>query len=440
MDPARPSRFVIGYRIRSRSGEEVPVRVVLDEGGVHVRQESIEEDVAWEDLCAAGETADSAAGNRNLCLLHKQTLRRILVPCSEEEFPDLREFVAARVPFVQAVATGAHARMVGGDSIVRTAGGAGGAGDLLLRERKRQLDERLSELPLLPAAYHDAEQVAGNPLASVIDFERVIARSRSLAERVLKLANSPRYARARKLTKLSECLPVLGFSAVRDIVLGFTLSRTLPKDVSGYGMPDYGAWRHGMAVGLAARTLERRLRAAQEAAAAAAETGAPFASEAPAAPRETPGELFLALLVHDVGKVVLAPLAQERRAALLEELGRCQGDLPQAEQNVLGFDHQEIGVRIVRRWGLSRLAQEVVLHHHLPSEAVAYRWSVALAHVADHLVHRLGIAETQHRSLKSRLDRAGLDILGLSAEQLVEAEGWIAEEEVTYRTMANQLA
>ncbi|MBI5367345.1 MAG: HDOD domain-containing protein [Planctomycetes bacterium] len=412
-----PDRLLFEYCTRSRDGEEIPVTVLLDAHGVHTRREGREEDVPWSEFCAAGETADSVPGNRHLGLLVKKTLRATILPCREDQFAEVVEFLSARVPFVRgggggATAAGSATRAVSGEAL------GTGTGDPELRERKQRLDERLAELPLLPASFHEALQVARNPLSSVADLERVIARNRSLASRMVKLANSPRYARARRLEKLSECLSVLGFSTARDVVLGYTLSRVLPKDVGVYGLAEYGVWRHGMAVALAARTLARRL----------------------GVPPDEEEDFLLAGLLHDVGKLLLSPFARARERELAEEVVRCEGDLPQAEQNVLGFDHQEVGARLVRRWGLSRQVQEVVLHHHLPTEAVAFRRAVALVHVANHLMVRLGIGDAARRFVKSRVDRVAFDLLGISGESLNQVEAWLSEEEVTYRMMANQLA
>lgn len=417
MDEDLPRRFVFGYRAHSPQGREVPVSVILDEAGVHVRQESAHDDVAWDHICAAGETADSGAGNRHLCLLEKGTLRRILVPCSEDQFPALARFVAARIPFLPAPHGGAPS----GPAAVAKPAPAGplpSAQDVLLAERRRQVDDRIAGVPPLPAGFIEALNVATNALSSVVEFEKIIARNRALTGRILKLANSPRYARARKVAKVAEALTLLGFSTTRDIVLGFTLSRAFPKDVQAYGLAEYGAWRHGMAVALAGRTLARRLGLEME--------------------KEE--EFFLALLAHDVGKVLLAPVAREQEGALLRELARCDNDLPPAEQRVLGFDHQEVGARVAQHWGFSRQAQEVAQHHHQAGEAEAFRRSVALAHLADHLVHGLRIGETPRPFPHARLDPGALDVLALTAEQVAQAESWIAEEEVTYRMMANQLA
>jgi HD-like signal output (HDOD) protein len=83
-----------------------------------------------------------------------------------------------------------------------------------------------------------------------------------------------------------------------------------------------------------------------------------------------------------------------------------------AEQRLLGFDHTDIGLALIKAWRLPNSLGEVVKYHHNPSQANDFLVEVAIVHIADILVSgaQFGHAGDQH---VPPLDPQAWELLGL---------------------------
>ena len=127
-------------------------------------------------------------------------------------------------------------------------------------------------------------------------------------------------------------------------------------------------WRHSLSVGLMGKIIcrKKRLPSLQEA------------------------ELtFSAGLLHDIGKlIIISHLPQEHNqiAQLLENDRSCPEY--QAEDEILGFTHADIGSYMAAKWNLPELICEAILNHH-DCEAIIGGKGTALIHLANRLAYRM---------------------------------------------------
>jgi diguanylate cyclase (GGDEF)-like protein len=162
--------------------------------------------------------------------------------------------------------------------------------------------------------------------ATSAEIERILRGDPALTGRVLAYANSASASRGRQVASISDAVVVLGMSALRQLVLGFSLigsRRPLP----GF---DYDAfWSRSIAE------------------AACARQAAGVFKSVPA------DELFTCGLLAGIGRLTLASVYSERYAALAREIGT-QGDevLVRQEQAAFGTDHRELGAYLMRSWGI----------------------------------------------------------------------------------------
>ncbi len=87
------------------------------------------------------------------------------------------------------------------------------------------------------------------------------------------------------------------------------------------------------------------------------------------APHPVPAEAVTAALLHDVGKLVLARFLDGDVLAALAA-ARAGGDRSamQAEVDVLGVHHGQLGGLIARHWNLPDRLAEAIAHHHTPDK------------------------------------------------------------------------
>ena len=115
-------------------------------------------------------------------------------------------------------------------------------------------------------------------------------------------------------------------------------------------------------------------------------------------------ELFVAALLHDVGKLVLMEAYENYPEPLLNGALTPDERLV-AERRQLGVDHAVVGGVLIRRWGLpDRLAQIVERHHDPRDHADA-----ALIRLADALAHYRHGNPVDRGALRRTASEAGVD-------------------------------
>lgn len=195
-------------------------------------------------------------------------------------------------------------------------------------------------LPTLPAAVARVMAVYASEEHTTAEVVAVLETDPPIASRVLRLANSPYYGFAGRVDTLTRSAVLLGAASVQAVALGAGLLRAwgagaMPAAVEAL-------WVHSYLCGLGCRYLGRRLPRGGA-------LGAPDA-------------LFLAGLLHDVGKIWFVTRDPAGYAA---QLARTAGsELRAAEAQRFDQDHATAGGDLVAAWGLpARLAALIACHH-----------------------------------------------------------------------------
>lgn len=214
-------------------------------------------------------------------------------------------------------------------------------------ETIRRLVARCPILPTVPLLYSKLIETLGNPHVSLEDVGAIIAQDAAMSTQVLKLANSAFFGLGRRIAHPAEAALFLGVDTIKSLVLGSHIFQPLQ-----YALPDgFNAgqlWTHSQACAGAARAI-------------ALDLGADLA---------TANEAYVAGLLHDVGKLLLAAnLRTEYRDAL--EFSRGEGvPLVEAERAIFGADHAEVGGYFLGLLGLPVPVIDAISHHHYPSTSV----------------------------------------------------------------------
>jgi len=250
----------------------------------------------------------------------------------------------------------------------------------------------IDRLPALSQVVQDLLDYLNHPDVDVGQIAHRIARDPSLAARLLRVANSSFYGLQGGVATIADALVVLGLRAVRTLVTGAALAshfKHLAKGCDGRAF-----WSHSAGSALCAQMLAREL-AAQN-------------------PRAgiNPENAFTAGLLHDIGWLILAarfPEAQQRVADY--QAGKDCYRL-EAEREVLGFDHAQIGAALAARWKFPAEIAAAIAGHHSPEDEPGGAL-VDLIHVADVMAHALefpGGEDDRVPPLSSLVwDRLGLD-------------------------------
>jgi len=266
-----------------------------------------------------------------------------------------------------------------------------------------QLVERVGTLPHLPSTVLHLINVVSDPRANLAQVVEAIRYDQALTAEVLKLANSAYFGLARRVESLDDAVCLLGTVRVFQLVMAAHARLLLSRPQEGYGLPAGALWAHSVAVAVAAQLLARRLRMPQG------------------------GTLFTAGLLHDVGKVVLNEFVAQEYAEIVRRVQDEHLSFAEAEQQVLGFTHPEVGARLAAAWSLPDTIVNCIRYHHDPQAAPRSDALIDVVYLADSVCLLLGVGTGDdglaYRARPNILTRHGLsesDLESIGAEAIGE--------------------
>ncbi len=249
-----------------------------------------------------------------------------------------------------------------------------------------------TKLPPLPRSVSKISALLQNVNASPRDIADEIGCDPMLAARILRLANSPVYARNRNVTTLSHAVVAVGNKAIYEMVMIGATTDVFGKEIynSKVGRDN---WEHSIAVAIVARELcdLLKMRGTEEA--------------------------FVCGLLHDIGKILLLRADSKLYTELHESTEI--NDLPEREKEIFGFDHAQLGAMAAHRWGLPEPLCHMILNHHTPAKAEQALFMTYITNVADGLtdLKTRGLEVADHNGF---LRAESLETLRLSFGQLEE--------------------
>jgi putative nucleotidyltransferase with HDIG domain len=231
-----------------------------------------------------------------------------------------------------------------------------------------QLVEEVRDLPMsmsetLPAVI----EACDNADTSVNDLTGLISADQSLVAMLLKLANSAYYGYARRIETLPEAIVLLGFSTIKSLAITATTMNLLFQSDDELSDVRHEIWSHSLGVGVAARALARKRGNIH------------------------PEKAFVAGLLHDLGMIILSVY---RKDDFVRVLGTAQDrgiTYEQAEQELLGFSHADLGAQVAEAWSFPATHCEAIRFHHHPASATLQPGLAQVAHLADWMVIDLGV-------------------------------------------------
>lgn len=259
----------------------------------------------------------------------------------------------------------------------------------------KTLDEIIDNAPPLPPAPGILPELLALLREDEADAGRIvrlITFDPALTARVLRRCNSVYYGFSSPVSGLDDAITRIGFGEIYRIVASGMGERMLGGPQKGYGIAQGELWKHCAVTAVAARVIARELGGDES-------------------------TVFTAALLHDIGKLVLGTALEGAYAEVIAKTEGSQLSLLEAEKEILGFDHAEIGGRLLARWNFPENLVKSVLHHHDPAKAQPFEQLAAYIHLGDVLAHWLGHGYG-HQAYALRCRTEALDILSVTATDL----------------------
>lgn len=226
------------------------------------------------------------------------------------------------------------------------------------------LISKINSIPTLPTVACQVIEITADPNSSADDLAKVVTPDISLTTKLLKMANSPFFGAIRRVTSLQHAITVLGFKEVRNLIISAVIFESFMK-AEKMGNYDIGKfWKHSFVCGLAAKVIAADLKKASN-------------------------EFFVAGLIHDIGKLVIYITSPHDFLKLVETAKHLKLKFKafEAEKEIVGMTHDEVGMRLLKKWLFPESLLTAIGFHHRLQETDKRSLLPVVVHIADIFAH-----------------------------------------------------
>ncbi|HSP87900.1 MAG TPA: HDOD domain-containing protein [Ignavibacteriaceae bacterium] len=246
-------------------------------------------------------------------------------------------------------------------------------------------------LPPIPKIMNEALKLLENKSTSTSELYRIISKDQGIVSKILSISNSPKYGLQRRVTSIDFALSILGFTELKNIISVLSLTEAFKNKTDNY-LDQKEFWLHSLLTGCAAKRLAEDLE---------------FYNS---------GEAFIGGFLHDMGVSIMDKYFHTNFVQIHELINK-GFSLRDAELEILGMDHQEIGNILSVRWNFPPELCNAILYHHQPSLANQDdKMLAAIIHFADYMTHHLNLGQLRYDE-NFQLDKECLSILQLKNDE-----------------------
>lgn len=205
---------------------------------------------------------------------------------------------------------------------------------------KKVLKKNYKELPGFAQVMAKMLNVCNDPNASMEDVAKLVETDLGITAKVLGIVNSSFFSLKSRVSAISEAVLFLGIDEIKKICLSVTFFEKMVTSGPKKQFERTFFWRHCLCVASLSKAI-------------AEEIGHP-----------SPGDAYTAGLLHDFGKIVLDRSGRVNYADFCKNAVNCTGPLVEAERNIIGIGHDDIGAYYGHRWGFSQKLCLTIQYHH----------------------------------------------------------------------------
>jgi len=244
-------------------------------------------------------------------------------------------------------------------------------------EKRKSVKKKLKKLeglPTLPPIVQRLNLMIEDEKTSIHQIANLIEKDQVITSKILRLANSAFYGFPKKVSTVQNALILLGINVVKVLIITSSIFEIIYKE-------DVGLWEHSIGVAACSKILAEKVGLKE------------------------PQEVATAGLLHDLGIIIQKVSFKEEYEKILE-LTKNGKDPLQAEKEILGIDHAEMGSFIMKTWNLPDRLVEAVDAHHEFEKAKEFKKEAAIVHLSDILIHVRGYGSSLYRKVPPLQEKA----------------------------------
>jgi len=249
--------------------------------------------------------------------------------------------------------------------------------EILPNDQVIQVATNIKTLPSLPDLYLQLVDELEKEEPSVKRLGKIIEHDPAMTAKLLQLVNSAFFGLHERVNSAAQAATLLGMETIKSLfLLAHIFSQYDNAHIPGFSFKEL--WRHSAEVAILSKDI----------------------AEHEEYDRDHQEACFVSGLLHDIGKLILAINLSDDYAQIIELAKSKKIPMIEAEKEVLGATHAEVGAYLFGLWGFSDAIIQACAYHHFPSECVSCDTDLLLCvHVANVFDH-----DAQGTNLGEKLD------------------------------------
>lgn len=265
--------------------------------------------------------------------------------------------------------------------------------DLLKHKSLKKVVSKTIALPSLPSLYTEIIEEIKSPKGSIKRVGEIVQKDLGMSSKILQLVNSSFFGLPGHVSNPSQAVILLGLDTIKALVLTIGLFSKLNASILNT-LNIKNIYEHSLNTGAIAREIARTENMEME----------------------TIDNSFMAGMLHDIGKLILALNLPDAYAEALKLADREKVPFHDAEKKVIGATHAEVGAYLLGLWGLPDTIVEAVAFHHIPGKCSMKNFcELIFVHVANYIEYQ-GQTAANTRNIEDKFDIAYMSQFDLHAK------------------------
>lgn len=226
--------------------------------------------------------------------------------------------------------------------------------------KPEDLIKQIKSLVPVPDIAFKLNELVDNDVAGVNDALRVLATDPVLSAKLLQIANSPIYGNRTKVDTLERAVMLVGMNGLRELVWTAVAMESFVNS----NIPSAAhkvIWSESLYTATLAKNLAVKCCVMNK------------------------SRLFLAGLLHDVGRLVMYQCMPNEMSIVMSHVDDEKMSLVDAESLEFGFTHAEVGGELLKNWNLPASLVDTAFYHHEPSRCSLHKMESAVVNIAANI-------------------------------------------------------
>ena len=254
----------------------------------------------------------------------------------------------------------------------------------------QNLIDNAQKLPNIPKVVQELIESFGDENVSNDAIAKKISADQVLTIKVLRAANSAHYGGNRKVGSVNDAVFLLGFNAVRTLVLASGLTGAF-KAPEGFDLRKF--WHDSFAVAATCKWLARYSHDDAETA-------------------------FTCGMIHNIGELLIHILLPEECAEMQKVVDKGARNVD-IEKNYLGFDFSEAGAELAHRWKFPEAIVKGIRYQLNPLEADVFPRLAGVINIAMY-INKMNDAGADSAAILANFPSALANKLGINLVEMME--------------------